>query len=102
MSTEQPGMQQQIISKAMKDDAFRQRLLSNPRETLEREMGMTLPQGVTFQVYEDTPSVIHLVLPMQPQTGEPVELSDADLEVAVGGDFNTPRCAVELTAGGCP
>jgi nitrile hydratase alpha subunit len=85
MSTHQSSVHQQILSKAMKDDAFRQRLLSNPQETLQRELGISLPQGVTLHVYENTPSAVHFVLPMQPQTGDPVELSDADLEAAVGG-----------------
>jgi Nitrile hydratase, alpha chain len=85
MSAQQNLLSQQIITKAMKDDAFRQRLLSNPRETLEREVGMIIPQGVTLQMHEDTPTTHHLVLPMKPAVGEAVELSDAQLEQAVGG-----------------
>jgi nitrile hydratase alpha subunit len=88
------GLPKQIISKAMKDDAFRRRLLSQPQKTLEREMGMTIPQGVSISVYEDTPTVIHLVLPMQAQTGEPAELSDADLEIAVGAGPTAFDCSV--------
>ncbi len=76
---------QQIIAKAMKDEAFGQRLLSNPKEALEGELGITLPQEITIHVHQDTPTAIHLVLPMQPPTGEPRELSDAELAQAYGG-----------------
>ncbi len=83
--SEHNTIQEQIMARAMKDETFRQVLLSNPRETLERELGITLPAGINVQVHEDTPTTIHLVLPMQPLTGEPQELSDKDLERAVGG-----------------
>jgi hypothetical protein len=85
MSETQKTLQEQIIARAMQDETFRQQLLSSPKQTLGRELGITLPEGVTVQVYEDTPTLIHLVLPIRPQTGEPQELSDAELEQAAGG-----------------
>jgi hypothetical protein len=94
MSQQNP-MQEQVIAKAMKDEAFRQELLSNPKAVLERELGVTLPQGVTIQVHEDTPTTLHLVLPMKPQAGEPQELSDAELEQVAGGvEEGTRRISV--------
>jgi hypothetical protein len=96
MTEEQKTLQQQIMARAMKDEAFRQELLANPNNkvVLERELGITLPQGVTIQVHQDTPTTVHVVLPMQPPTGEPRELSDAELKQvtggAGGGDFSNP------------
>src|SRR5437764_12611469 len=94
---EQNPWRQQVMVRAMKDDAFRQELLANPKAVLERELGITLPQGVSVQVHEDTPTILHLVLPMKPPAGEPVELSDAELEQAAGGSGGaapyTPRCS---------
>ncbi len=84
-------VQQQIITRATFDEAFRRKLLtSNPKEVqelLERELGLTLPAGMTIQVHQGIPFTIHLVLPIQPQPGEPTatELSDTDLEQAGGG-----------------
>ena len=84
-------VQQQINTRAAFDEAFRRKLLtSNPKgvqELLERELGHTLPAGVTIQVHQGIPFTIHLVLPIQPQPGEPTatELSDTDLEQAGGG-----------------
>jgi nitrile hydratase alpha subunit len=83
--SEQKTLQEQIVARAMEDEAFRQELLSNPKAAVERGLGITLPQGMTIQVYEDTPDTVHIVLPMKVQSGEPRELSDAELEQAVGG-----------------
>jgi Nitrile hydratase, alpha chain len=88
MTEQQKTLQEQITARAMKDEAFRQQLLSNPKETLERELGLTFPQGATIQVHEDTPTTIHLVLPMRTPSGQPQELSDEDLEQASGGRNN--------------
>jgi hypothetical protein len=84
MTEQQTTLQQQIMARAMKDEAFRQQLLSNPKAVLERELGITLPQGVIVQVHEDTPTIVHLVLPPA-RSGQPQELSDAELEQASGG-----------------
>jgi len=73
-------LQDWIISIAMHDQAFREELVSYPRETLERELGITFPQEVGIEVHEDTPTIIHLVLPLKPKTGSLMEVSVADLQ----------------------
>lgn len=83
--SEQKSLQEQIVARAMQDEAFRQELLSNPKAAVERGLGITIPQGTNIHVYEDTPDTVHIVLPMKVQSGEPRELSDAELEQAVGG-----------------
>src|SRR5947207_3840131 len=94
---EQNPWRQQVMVRAMKDDAFRQEVLANPTAVLERELGITLPPGVSVQVHEDTPTTLHLVLPMKPPAGVPQELSDAELEQAADGMQGaapvTPRCS---------
>jgi hypothetical protein len=102
MTEQQKTLQQQIMARAMKDEAFRQELLSDPKETLERELGITLPQGVTIQVHEDTPTTIHLLLPAQAQVSGVQELSDAELEQAVGGaSGDRTNCATGPVLGTC-
>jgi hypothetical protein len=83
--SEQKTLQEQIVTRAMKDEVFRRELLSNPKAAVESGLAITLPQGANIRVYEDTPDTIHIVLPMKVQSGEPLELSDEDLEQAVGG-----------------
>jgi hypothetical protein len=93
MSTDQNMLQEQIlalqpqvVSKAMKDEAFRQHLLQDPQQTLEREFGLIIPHGVTIQIHEETSTTLHLVLPMKPMKGELQELSDEELKEVAGGD----------------
>lgn len=83
--SEEHSLYLQIITRAMKDEAFRQQLLSNPRKAIESEPGVSLPANLMIQVHEDTPTTIHLVLPMRPSPGEAQELSDAELTTIVGG-----------------
>jgi hypothetical protein len=88
----QEDVQEKIIVQAMKDDAFRQRLLNNPKMVLERELRLSLPPGVDVQVHEETTATIHLVLP--PLLGEPQEVDDADLMAQEDTDYGTawPNC----------
>jgi hypothetical protein len=62
---EQYTMQDWIIAIAMNNDAFRQQLLRDPKEALERELGLSVPREVSIQVHEQTSTTLHLVLPTQ-------------------------------------
>ena len=76
---------EQVIARAVKDPAFRQALLSNPRAVLAQEYNVHIPEQVAIRVIEDPPDTISLVLPSQPQEGSVQMLSDADLEAVAGG-----------------
>lgn len=79
-------MRAHIIKKATEDEAFRATLMAEPKATIEGELGVTIPDGITVQVHENTTQHVHLVLP---RTGK---LSEEEL-TAAGGDI----CGV----GGC-
>ena len=51
-----------VQKRAVKDSGFRERLLANPKETLEREFGVTLPEDQDIHVHEETYSATHIVL----------------------------------------
>ena len=70
---------QAIIAKAWNDDAFKQKLIDEPKQTLADE-GIELPDDKTITVLADTDQVSHLVIPNKPD-----ELSDEALENAAGG-----------------
>ena len=55
-----------IIRRAWRDAEFKQRLLAAPRATLEASLGVSLPQELVIYVHEQTPTEVHLVLPMPP------------------------------------
>jgi hypothetical protein len=85
MAEEHKTLQEQIMARAMKDETFRQHMLSNPRQTLERELAITLPANVTVLVHEQTANTFHLVLPSRAQASGLLDLSDEELELTIGG-----------------
>jgi hypothetical protein len=89
-----------LIERAAKDEAFRRALVADPRGTLERELGVRMPDGVGLTVIEETPTNRYLVLPAGPAaTGE---LSDAELEAAAGGCTVIAGVFDGATASNCP
>jgi len=76
-------IQQQVLARAIKDAAFRQELLSNPKAVLAREYHVQMADTVTMRVLEEKPTTFTLVLP--PLETAMQELTDADLEAVAGG-----------------
>jgi len=93
--------QEKIIGQALKDDVFRQRLLSDPKMVLECELGISFPQGVDVQVHEETSTTFHLVLPPKVPSSERWELDEAELRQA---DEYTASCDtfIVCTCAACP
>ncbi len=52
-----------IASRAAEDSDFRARLLTNPKETIAREFGVTLDEDHEIHVHQETHSTTHLVIP---------------------------------------
>jgi hypothetical protein len=67
------------VAQAWSDEAFKQRLLSDPAAVLQ-ERGFAVPGEMGVKVMEDSPKMVHLVLPERPP-----ELSDSELEQVAGG-----------------
>jgi hypothetical protein len=51
-----------VLERAASDVAFRQALKANPRKVLAAA-GMQMSEGTTYQVVENTPDCVHIVLP---------------------------------------
>ncbi|GLV60054.1 hypothetical protein KDH_68770 [Dictyobacter sp. S3.2.2.5] len=75
---------QRIVDKAMRDPAFRQRLLSDPKRALKEAFGVDVPANTRIHIHEESPNDIHLTIPATQQRGAH-ELSDEELASAVGG-----------------
>ena len=71
----------EIMARAADDPQFRQQLKSDPRGTLERELGGSLPDDVQVSVLEETPKQAYLVLP--PEGSK--ELTSEELAGVAGG-----------------
>ena len=87
-------LEAQLIDRTMKDETFRQELLRDPKGVFARELGMNMPEHITVQVLEESPSTVYLVLPA-PVSGVGAVMSDAELENVAGGGWtsSTADCA---------
>ena len=52
-----------LLSRASEDQEFRARLVANPGEAIEQEIGVTLAEGHEIHVHEESEAATHLVLP---------------------------------------
>src|SRR5215212_4580662 len=94
-------MERRLVQRSLQDDAFRQRLLEDPKGVVEQELGTRLPEKVRVVAVEETAQTIYLVLPSSSPLGEGgEELSDRELEAVAGGwDAQTAglTCTVQQT-----
>ncbi|GAA6615653.1 NHLP leader peptide family RiPP precursor [Scytonema sp. NUACC26] len=75
-----------LVAKAWKDEAFKQELLTNPKATLSKEFGTSIPDNIQVRVLEENPNTLYLVLPVKPADLEGEgELSENALEAVAGG-----------------
>ncbi|HEY7068009.1 MAG TPA: NHLP leader peptide family RiPP precursor [Chloroflexota bacterium] len=69
----------QVVARAWRDDAFKQRLMSDPKNAL-KEHGIQVGDHTEVRVVENTKNVVHVVLPPKPGA-----LSDEQLDQVAGG-----------------
>ena len=93
------GKTREIVKRAMKDEAFRERLLSDAKATIQKEFGVEFPEAMTVRVHEDSPTVINLVLPPPLDLSTGRSLSEEELKQVAGGattkpimEFDTMKC----------
>ena len=70
-----------IVAKAWTDEAFKARLMSDPK-SIFKENGIDVPEDVEVKVVENTDKLIHFSLPPKPEEGD---LSDEELEKIAAG-----------------
>ena len=71
-------MRAKIVGKAGADEAFRSRLLADPKGAIGDELGVNLPASLAVKVHEEDASTRHLVLPPASR------LSEGDLQAVAG------------------
>jgi len=90
---EKKQIEQLLIEKAMKDKAFRELLLNNPMQAIEKETGIKIPETIEVKVLKEDPRTIYLILPYIPPEGTDVELDEADFDMVAGGwSAGTAEC----------
>ena len=56
-----------LVGKAADDAEFRARLVADPKQVLNEEFGMPLPDAFELSIHEDSGTHVHLVLPPSDQ-----------------------------------
>ena len=81
-----------LVRAALKDEAFRESLLANPKFAVERELGKTLPDRLQVVLLRETDNLMYIVLPKD-FPDDAAQLTDDELENVAGGflsaDSNT-------------
>jgi Nitrile hydratase, alpha chain len=78
-------IERKLIERSLEDEAFRQRLLADPKAAIEQELGTRLPENIEVRAVEETPEIIYLVLPRRSADVRAGELSDQELDAVSGG-----------------
>ena len=76
-------MRTKIVGKAAHDTDFRDRLLNDPKGSVEDELNVSIPASMSIKVHEDSPTTAHLVLPPDSR------LTSRDLMAAAAGRKDT-------------
>jgi len=79
-----------IIQKARKDHSFRQKLISDPGTTIERELGFSLPNELKIRIFEEKSDEVILIIPQN--IAPEGELKISDLESVAGGWSEASVC----------
>jgi hypothetical protein len=79
--TDYANLHNKLIAKAWSDPAFKQQLLKNPK-AIAAQHGLPTPEGIEIRVVENTPNLVHIILPSKPTEDL---LSIQQLDAVVGG-----------------
>jgi len=77
------GLEVHLITRALKNEAFKQELLANPKAVVEQELGTKLPEELEMNVLEETEDTLYMVLPCNPYEG----MSEEELKGSVGMSY---------------
>jgi hypothetical protein len=67
-----------IIVRFMQDKSLREALFNNPKPTLEKQAGVTIPANMTIQPLQETANLLYFVLPKNPQTANLPEIKQPE------------------------
>ena len=81
-------IESRLIAKAWTDPDFKSRLLSDPKGTLEGELGVSLQGDLQVDVVEENSHRLYLLLPVRPPGAD--TLSTDELRALAGGDGANP------------
>lgn len=74
-----------LLEKASQDPAFKAALVADPKNTIERELGVKLPGSAKVHVLQEEANDYYLVLPLNPEGSAEGVIGDSQLEAVAGG-----------------
>jgi len=69
-----------LITRALKNEGFKQELLAHPKAVVEQELRTKLPEELEINVLEETETTLYMVLPCNPYEG----MSEEELKASLG------------------
>ena len=91
--TEERNQLAELFAACWKDDALKQRFMSDPKAVLA-EYDMPVPDGIDVKVVENADDCVHITLPAPPAGHH--KLSDDELNNAAGGSNLPAPCSALL------
>ena len=74
----------QLFAACWKDDALKQRMMSDPKSVLA-EHGIEIPDGMNVKVVENNDNTVHITMPATPENVQ--QVSDEELTAIAGGSY---------------
>ena len=71
-------LRRQLTDRAVTDEDFRSRLMSNPKGAISDELGIDLPDDIDVVVHQSDANTLHLALPVS-------EIGEEQLEAIAAG-----------------
>jgi len=95
--TQRKILEEWIRWKASSDLKFRNRVMSNPGETLESVFGVSIPESLNIRILTEEKNQFILVIPHLQKAED--ELSEKELETVAGGWSGGTDCGTCLEDG---
>lgn len=95
-SSERSQLNDELVSKALRDDDFRQQLMDDPKGTIESEYGVSLSPDTNVTVHVESARELHVVIPAAPSASSKLSADESDAAMCSGwGSF--AECTAECT-----
>ena len=75
--TKRQQLETHLAQRAIEDPDFRERLLRDPKQVIEQEIGLKFPEGLQVSVREEKLNQLYVILPVDLLTAEDLLPHDA-------------------------